>query len=81
MFVRRLYLRDIAQVTICAGSNIASIRPMNGGGVSVDMMIREVRNPILTPMNAKRREYKRRFIKLGRAYRPRDSEACGDFGV
>lgn len=55
---------------------------MNGGGVSVDMMVREVRNPILTPMNAKRREYKRRFIKLGRAYRSRDSEAfCGDFGV
>lgn len=47
---------------------------MNGGGVSVDIMVREVRNPILpTPMNAKRREYKRRFIKLGRAYYSRDS--------
>lgn len=74
MFVRRLYLRDIAQVMICAGSNIASIRPINGGGVSVDIMVKEVRNLILpTPMNAKRREYKRRFIKLGRAYRSRDS--------
>lgn len=47
---------------------------MNGGGVSVDIMVREVRNPILpTPMNAKRREYNRRFIKLGRAYHSRDS--------
>lgn len=83
MSVRRLYLRDIAQVMICAGSNIPSIRPMNGGGVSVGMMIKEVRNLILsTSMNAKGREYRRRIIKLGRACRSRDSEAfCGDFGV
>lgn len=74
MFVRRLYLRDIAQVMICAGSNSASIRPINSGGVSVDIMVKEVRNLIFpTPMNAKRREYKRRFIKLGRACRSRDS--------
>lgn len=62
MSVRRLYLRDIAQVMIYAGSNIASIRPINGGA-SVDIVIQRCQNPIVSvPINVERREHQRRLI-------------------
>lgn len=52
VFVRRLYLRDMAQVKRYAGSNIPSIRPVKGGGLSFDIMVRKCSNSGLTSLNA-----------------------------
>jgi hypothetical protein len=72
----------MAQVKRYAGSNIPSIRPVKGGGLSFDIMVRKCSNSGLTSLNAYWEEKMQEEVYIVRA---RISltwhRLCGDFGV